>query len=366
MAASHVGATAPSTETDAAAIGVVGWIVAFAVFFTLFAAVSLVVGLHDLALPETGLGVTIGGAAALAGGVVSLLAAWRLIALAQRARWPEGVRPTCSPSILVGLLIVTLAGVYAFLAGIRATGDQRLVVTTAGLGLIAIALTGLVAFGSEVRVTVPRVGAVALAFVGTTVGAWQFWYSNEYAPSQAGRAVSLETRIAEEGKPAGFHVVRATVGFEAVSGKSLSVVGSAYTLTGSRVVACDRTARVDAAEVSRFFDKSLIDPQRSRFAADVREQQPSTVLSEGKFVGDGRRLEPGVPYSKEFVFHVRRDAYQLLRLRAELSPSRAPSTSPNGRGRSTSAPATGSSSASGESTTTAGCTISYTAGSDGS
>jgi hypothetical protein len=42
------------------------------------------------------------------------------------------------------------------------------------------------------------------------------------------------------------------------------------------------------------------------------------VLSTGKFVGDGRRLEPKVPYVRQFIFHVRRGRYQLLRFRAEL------------------------------------------------
>ena len=112
--------------------------------------------------------------------------------------------------------------------------------------------------------------------------------------------------------------MRATIRVEAVSGASLSVVGSAYTLTGARVVGCDRRGRVGVSEVAEVFKGFLIDPQRSRFAADVREQQPSTVLAAGKFVGDGRRLEPGVPYFRDIVFHVGRDRFQLLRFRAEL------------------------------------------------
>ena len=319
MATHHVGTAAPELrEADATSAGVVAWILGFAVFFVLFASVAAVVGLHDLALADTSLGVTASGAASVAAGVVYLVAAWQLIALSRRAGWTDGRRPACTAWVLVAFLILALTGVYVFLAGIRASSDQRVIVTGAGVAIIAVAVTGLAAFSSEVRLTIPRIGALALAFVGTVLGAWQFWYSNEYAPSQVGRAVSLKTTIATEGKSADHHVVRATVNFEAVSGRSLSVVGSAYTLTGARVVSCDRQDRVDASEVSRMFDRFLIDPQRSRFAADIREQQPATVLSEGKFVGDGRRLEPGVPYSREIVFHVRKGAYQLVRFRAEL------------------------------------------------
>ena len=174
------------------------------------------------------------------------------------------------------------------------------------------------AFGQEVRVTIPRVGAIALAVLGAAVSASQFWYQNEYGPSQAGRAVALRADLVRQRRQAATDVVRATIRLEAVSGASLSVVGSAYTLTGARVVRCDRRDRAGVTEVAEVFRGFLIDPQRSRFAADVREQQPSTVLAAGKFVGDGRRLEPGVPYFRDIVFHVERGRYQLLRFRAEL------------------------------------------------
>ena len=52
--------------------------------------------------------------------------------------------------------------------------------------------------------------------------------------------------------------------------------------------------------------------------SDVWEEQPAAVLAAGKFVGDGKRLDPSVPASREFVFYVPHDRYQLLRLRAQL------------------------------------------------
>ena len=219
---------------------------------------------------------------------------------------------------MIGFLIVLLTGLYAFLSGIRAVGDQRILVASVGLVFIGVAVAGLLEFGSELRVTVPRVGALALALAGATVSASQFWYQNEYAPSQAGHAVSLKAGLVHEAVQQEDDVVRATVGYEAVSGKSLTVVGSAYTLTGSRLVRCDRRDRVDAAEVSEVFSGFVIDPQAARFTADVRERPPSTVLAAGKFVGDGRRLEPKVPYVRQIVFHVPRGKYQLLRYRASL------------------------------------------------
>jgi hypothetical protein len=51
---------------------------------------------------------------------------------------------------------------------------------------------------------------------------------------------------------------------------------------------------------------------------DVWEERPATVLAAGKFVGDGKRLDPNVPSTREFVFLVPRHQFQLLRLRAQL------------------------------------------------
>jgi hypothetical protein len=320
-AASEVSTAPPNGErpsTDAEASGVALWILALALFFLVFAWAAIVIGLHDVALPDADLRVTATSVVLLAFAAVWLVAARRLLGLSRRASWDSGIRPAGKPPVLIGLLLVLLTGLYAFLSGIRAVGDQRIFVASVGLIFIGIAVAGLVEFGSEARVTVPRVGAIALALAGATVSASQFWYQNEYAPSQAGRAVSLKAGLVHEARQRNDDVVRATVSYEAVSGKSLTVVGSAYTLTGSRIVRCDRRGRVDASEVADVFNGFLIDPQTARFTADVRERQPSTVLAAGKFVGEGRRLEPKVPYVRQIVFHVPRGKYQLLRYRAQL------------------------------------------------
>jgi hypothetical protein len=306
------------TRKEDGAPGFALWIVGSALFFFVFACAALVVGLHDVALADADLRVTATSVVLLAVAGVLLVAARQLLGLSRQANWHGGVRPRCKPPVLIAFLLVLLAGLYVFLSGIRAAGDQRILVASVGLIFIGVAVAGLLVFGSEARVTAPRVGALALALAGATVSAWQFWYQNEYAPSQAGRAVALRANLVHETTQRREDVVRATVSYEAVSGKSLSVVGSAYTLTGSRVVRCDRRERADVSAAADVFKTFLVDPQRSRFSADVREQQPGTVLYVGKFVGDGRRLEPKVPYVRQFVFYVRRGSYQLLRFRAEL------------------------------------------------
>jgi hypothetical protein len=167
-----------------------------------------------------------------------------------------------------------------------------------------------------VKITFARVGgAIALGLLGTLIGLWQFWYQNQYVPARAGRAVALRASLQLVGEQSAHHVVRATLEYEDIGGRSVSVIGSTYTLTGSRVLPCHRSATFK--RVKQFFGGPLLDPQRSRFMADVVER-PVTVLAAGRFVGDGKRLEPNVPSRREFVFLVPRGHYQLLRFRAQL------------------------------------------------
>jgi hypothetical protein len=62
----------------------------------------------------------------------------------------------------------------------------------------------------------------------------------------------------------------------------------------------------------------LLDPQRARFMSDVWERRPATVLAAGKFIRDGRRLDPDVTDGRELIFYVPRHRFQLLRFRAQL------------------------------------------------
>ena len=291
-------------------------IYAFAPFFFIVGTAAIVVGVHDAALVDASFGVTAASAVLLLVGIVLFVAVWQLLRLLWREKWELGKRPPCNPIVLVAFLLTILLGVYAFFSGIGTAGPQRYVVLVATLALIIGGVVGLISFGGDVRVTIPRVGgAVALTLFGTTVGAWEFWYQNQYLPSQAGRAVRLKVDLVPAGRQPAFDVIRATIGYEAIGEKSVSVIGSAYTLTGSCVVRRPRAATVQ--RVSGYFRGLLADPQRIRFMADV--QEPATaVLAAGKFVGDGKRLEPNVPAGRDLVFFVPRRRYQLLRFRAQL------------------------------------------------
>jgi hypothetical protein len=249
-------------------------------------------------------------------GILLVVAGWRLGRLCRHEPWTDGARPTCHPIVLAAFTISVLVGLYLVFSGLgAATGIQRVVVVSLAFAVVVVAGLGLLTFWRDVELTAPKVGAVALGLIGTTLGAWEFWYQNQYVPSRAGGTVQLKAQLRRIDEQGPFDVIRATLDYEAIGGKSVSVVGSAYTLTGSNVIACSREATV--ARVGDYFGGFLLDPQKIRFMRDVVEQAPA-VLAAGKFVADGKRLDPNVPANREFVFFVPHRRYQLLRFRAQV------------------------------------------------
>lgn len=288
----------------------------FASFFLILGAGLFVVGAHDVALPRSTFGTAVASAMLLVTGVLLVVASWQLHRFVRRDDWKGDVRPPCHPIVLAAFLIALLFGGYAFLSAVGSPARQRFVVVGLAILIVVIASLGLVFFGRDVKLTLPKVGAaVALALFGTVFSAWEFWYQNQYVPAHAGGAVSLKVGLRQTGEDGPFDVVRATVDYEAIGGKTVAIVGSTYTLTGSKLVCRARAATVE--EVAPKFEKFLLDPQRIRFMADVAEGTPR-VLAAGKFVADGKRLDPEVPASRGFVFLVPQHRYQLLRFRAQL------------------------------------------------
>jgi hypothetical protein len=222
-------------------------------------------------------------------------------------------------------------GVYVFFSGIRTTNPQRFVVVLVALAFALAAAVGFILFARDLERSVAGVGGtVAIAVLGAVIGAYEFWYQNQYIPTHASSDVALNVSLSPAGEHGDFLVVRAKIGYESIGGKSVSAVGSVYTLTGSKVVRCNQSVTV--GRVGTVFRGSLLDPQRIRFMANVFEFPP-TVLAAGKFVADGKRLDPNVPASRGFVFLVPSHRYQLLRFRAQLfaipgSIQLSPSTPP--------------------------------------
>ena len=282
--------------------------IALAAYLAVFGLTALVIGVHDAALTGAALGVTAGAVLLIAGGVLDLVAAWTLVRLGD-ARCPRRV--------FVAFLMSALIAAYAFVAAIKSGGDQRpFVAVIAGL-LVAGAIAGAwIAWPGGARDEIEIAAAVVVGLLGVAVGAVEFWYQNQYVPSQLESAVSLQVELKLDAVQKDYDVIRATIDSEDIGTRNVRVIGSTYTLTGSRVIRCERKATPVA--VQHVFGGQLTDPQRSRFMANVWEEQPASVLAAGRFAGDGVRLDANVPASRDLLFFVPRGRYQLLRFRAQL------------------------------------------------
>lgn len=293
---------------------------AYSALLVIVGAFLLVIGIHDAVFAHANAGVSSGAAIlAVVGGVV-------LVAGCQLARQSPGgtqrvpltSRYDAGMLVVVAFLLTTFVCIYIFLAAGRAAETQRLLVYLINFAVFVLSVLGLILFSRAVNVTVRHVGAaVALGVIGIAVGAFEFWYQNQYLPTHAGRAVALTTSLRVVAQQNTYSVVRATVTYQDIGGRAVTVIGSTYTLTGSRVVRCLRPTP-SVKTLRQFFEGFLVDPQRSRYMADVWEEQPATLLGAGKFVGDGKRLDPNVPGGRDVLFFVPRHRFQLLRLRAQL------------------------------------------------
>jgi hypothetical protein len=289
---------------------------AFAGFFGIVGLAAIVVGVHDVSLNQVGFGVTAGSVLLIGIGVTLEIGAYQLVLLGRPSTWPHGVRPPCKLVVLAACFLTLLLGTYVLIVGLSAAGSQWPFVVVVATLLVAVSLLGLRFFGGREHAGLPKLGAaVVLGIVGTVIGAWEFWYQHQYIPSQGGHTVVLTAKLEDEAQQGAFDAIRATVGYENVGDKSVWVLGSVYTLTGSRVVGCSQPATPKL--VKNDFDFLTADPQRLRYMADAREER-TTVLAAGKFVGDGRRLDPNLLSSRDLVFYVPRHGYQLLRFRAQL------------------------------------------------
>jgi hypothetical protein len=295
-------------------LGAANW--AFAAFFVILAAAIIAIGIHDASLSGVGFGVTAGGVLLIALGAVLCAAAYQLVRFALGSTSYDRGRSVSAIFVPLAFFLTMLIGVYVFFAGIRAANEQQSAVIVVSLSLIVVALLGLRSFPIDLKGR-PRVGAaVAVALFGTLIGTWEFWYQNQYVPSRAWHAVAINVALRRQTPSRRYEVVKASLGYQDIGSKSVSVLGSVYTLTGSRVVSCNQHATPRG--VGKFFMGLLGDPQRTRYMADVWEELPPTVLATGKLIGDGKRLDPGVSSSRDLIFQVPRHEYQLLRFRAQV------------------------------------------------
>jgi hypothetical protein len=285
-------------------------------FFFVAGLAAVVVGAHDLTVAGGRLGVIFPAVLLVIAGAVFLAAASRLISMGQPRGWPEGKQPPCKQPAPFAFFVSILLGVYIFFGALTGVGAQEAIVLCVAGVFISMGSLGFALFWDDIEVSIVRVGAgVALSVAGLLVGGWEFWYQNQYLPSHLDRAVQVQVDLKKLATQGRYDVLSATFGYQDIGGRSVTVLGSDYTLTGSRIVTCPRPAT--PAEEAGFYVGELPDPQRARFEGPVWEVQPATVVATGRFIADGKRLGPNVPASRQMIFYVPHNQYQLLRLRAQ-------------------------------------------------
>jgi hypothetical protein len=286
-------------------------------FFLVAGIAALVVGVHDVSFAGGRLAVLVPGVLLVLAGALFIGSVWQLVPIGRPGKWPKGKRPLCEQPVPVAFLVSILLGVYIFFGALPGQGAQRAIVIVVSLVFMAVGALGFALFWSEIEVSLVRLGAgIALTVAGLLIGVWEFWYQNQYVPSHLYRAVSVRADLKKADERGGYDVLSATLGYQDVGGRAVIVLGSDYTLTGSTVVPCSRPATPKGE--TDILSGPLPDPQRSRFMSDVWEVKPATVLAAGRFVTDGKRLGPNVPASRQLIFYVLHDRYQLLRLRAQV------------------------------------------------
>jgi hypothetical protein len=289
-----------------------------AAFLGIIGVAVLVVGVHDLSISGASAGLTFLNVVLVLIGVAQIAAALHLVELGFAARRREpGTEPArCKQRVLVALALTALLGAYIFISAMGTPSQQRPVVIVVALLIITSSVLGVIALRDDAKLELPRLQtALLLTVAGTLIGLGQFWYQNQYTPAHLGRAVELSTQLKLAGREGPYDVIDATLNWQDVGGRNVAVIGSAYSLTGSPIFSCDRTA--NAAKLRKTFNGFLPDPQRSRWMNDVNEGMP-TIVAAGKFVSDGDQLQAGVHATRGLVFYVPHGKYQLLRLRAQL------------------------------------------------
>ena len=246
----------------------------FAVFFALLGLAAVVIGVHDFSIANSSFGLTAVSLVLVAIGIALGFAAWHLAELCVRHPRTARERPRCKARALVACALTAALGVYVFLSAVGTPSGQRPVVVVVSLLLVAAGVVGVWRLRADAGLRVRRVPAtVLLAVAGSAIGLSEFWYQNQYAPSHLGRAVSLSAELALKAKQKDYDVVHVKLGYEDIGGRDVAVVGSTFSLTGSRVVSCHRPPTPE--KLQSFFQKFNVDPQRSRFMTDAWEVQPA-------------------------------------------------------------------------------------------
>ncbi|MFH8661907.1 hypothetical protein [Streptomyces afghaniensis] len=219
-------------------------------------------------------------------------------------------KPWEFPTVLVGQASVIPMFIVPIMMEVESLAhdaiDIFLTALFASLLAVAIGISfgALVAWPNYLR----SVWAVFIALL-PLASLFQFWYQTFYLPTHERPTVNVEADLEEVRRQGKVSHMRGTVTMDNVGKATLSTLGSIYAVTGHGMDAEKRPM--------------VRDDVRFSLAANrvpwVDGSPYKGVLKVGRLVRPGGHLSPGQKNATSFVFDVRNDAQQKVRLTIQLS-----------------------------------------------
>ncbi|MFI7413542.1 hypothetical protein ACIBU0_33220 [Streptomyces sp. NPDC049627] len=184
--------------------------------------------------------------------------------------------------------------------------DISLLILTGVLFFFAAAVTLGAIVGRQGSLTVTWGIVVALL---PLLGILQFWYMTFYRPAHERPRVNVVAELDETGRHRGVSHMRGTVTLENVGEAELDVLGAFYTVTGHDMGSAGHVMTDN--DVRRALDKPKV---------GWREGGGETkVLKVGRLIRHGGHFTRGQKLKTSFVFDVKNDRQEKLRLNVALS-----------------------------------------------
>jgi hypothetical protein len=282
---------------------------------------SAVIGVHDLLLRDHPRDVTILSLVLIGVGSLLLLAAFVIGIYFWRGKPPSewGGRV-----ILAACAVATIAAGYLLVAEGRSLQRNPHVVSSAVL-ILVIGLVGFLFFFFVVHLRLGLVGSLAVALFGAGFGLFQFWYVQEYLPSQEPPALNLTALLEPIGTGALLEPVgtgedtesyKATLTMKNSGSVKVIAFASTYFISGV-TYRPRRSGDPNGREIMEPLQATGSDPYVVRFARHYRQARFTPVMA-GKPFFENRYFDPGEEMTRAYVVTVPRCNYDLLSLRANV------------------------------------------------
>jgi hypothetical protein len=300
-------------------------LIAAALFYLVIAPWAGRAAVDDLFSRGTDLAVRAEAIVVLAASFVWLVAGLRLV-WDELAPPPEAAPASWSAKTVpvAGLLGVVL-GLVALVhvssrGGHRDFGPIFIVLTFALLSLGCLLIKG-----RETAGLLSRASKILVTLGVTVWGIFQFWYANQYAPTQGGVVLNVDTKLEKvDSNVPGLTALMATVKVFNPGDSRATVLASEYTISGyttSVRTSPSPTASPSVVVVPGFGNSPGVDPQVNRFSR-LTQESGGEVFQTAELLRNGSHVEPGQSIVRTYIAYVPPDA-GLLRLEASVAAANA-------------------------------------------